>query len=330
MALWSWSKTPASNSNADTTINWAEGQAPSSVNDSARAMMARIAEYRDDMAGAIVTGGIVNQYTVSSSQGFDTLAHLSGQAIAFSPHLTNTGPVQINIDGLGLKPYRPSPGVDFIGGELIQGTPYVGVYNNSTGEIYAQGCMSSPYSVPLGAGLDFWGATAPNSAFAFPMGQQISIATYAKLYALFGPNRYGTDTGSLFFLPDKTGRVSAMKEATATRLTSAGAGVDGSTIGSAGGAQTTTLALANLPNYNPSWTGIPSGTTVLNYLFAGNLNVNFNNGTGSPLSVSGGQSAGQVVITPQGGVGSINGGVTQTAVNKLPPLIVCNYIIRIL
>ena len=42
MAFWSWSKTAASNATADATINWAEGQSPSSVNDPARA-----AEWRD-------------------------------------------------------------------------------------------------------------------------------------------------------------------------------------------------------------------------------------------------------------------------------------------
>ena len=41
-----WSRTAASNSTADSNVNWAEGQAPSSVNDSARAMMASLAGYR--------------------------------------------------------------------------------------------------------------------------------------------------------------------------------------------------------------------------------------------------------------------------------------------
>lgn len=45
MALWQWSTTAANNATADPSINWAEGQAPSTVNDSARAMMAAIATW---------------------------------------------------------------------------------------------------------------------------------------------------------------------------------------------------------------------------------------------------------------------------------------------
>lgn len=45
MALWQWSTTAANNATADPSINWQEGQAPSTVNDSARAMMAAIAAW---------------------------------------------------------------------------------------------------------------------------------------------------------------------------------------------------------------------------------------------------------------------------------------------
>ena len=89
MTLYKWSQTASSDATADSTINWAEGQSPSSVNDSARAMMAATAKYRDDIAGAIVTGGDVDGYTVTSYQEFDSLAHLNGQMIAFTPHATN-------------------------------------------------------------------------------------------------------------------------------------------------------------------------------------------------------------------------------------------------
>jgi hypothetical protein len=57
MSFWKWSRTAANNATADGSINWAEGQAPSTVNDSARAMMAAASKYRDDVGGAIATAG---------------------------------------------------------------------------------------------------------------------------------------------------------------------------------------------------------------------------------------------------------------------------------
>src|SRR3569833_1992208 len=86
MTLYKWSQTASADATADSTINWSEGQAPSSINDSARAMMAATAKFRDDIAGAILTGGTSTNYTVTSYQQFDSLAHLSGQLIAFTPH----------------------------------------------------------------------------------------------------------------------------------------------------------------------------------------------------------------------------------------------------
>lgn len=45
MSLWQWSTTAANNATAATNINWQEGQAPSTVNDSARQMMADVAAW---------------------------------------------------------------------------------------------------------------------------------------------------------------------------------------------------------------------------------------------------------------------------------------------
>jgi hypothetical protein len=76
---------------------------PSSVNDSARAMIAATAKYRDDIAGAIVTSGTSTAYAVSSYQAFDTLAHLSGQMIAFTPHTTNGATVTLSMESYTFK-----------------------------------------------------------------------------------------------------------------------------------------------------------------------------------------------------------------------------------
>ena len=221
MTLYRWSQIAAADATADSSINWQEGQAPSSINDFARAMMAATAKYRDDVAGAIVTGGSSTAYTVTSYQAFDTLAHLSGQMIAFTVHTSSGAAPTLNVDGLGAKPLRITPGNTLPAGVLIQGTPYTVTYNNSDRVFYLHGFYDTPYSIPIGATIEYWGTSAPTSSFIFPAGQQISRTTYATLFSLFGTT-YGSGDGTTTFnVPDLAGRVTAMKEATATRLTSA-------------------------------------------------------------------------------------------------------------
>src|SRR3954471_3448964 len=102
--VFTWSQTAATNASADSTINYQEGQSPGSLNDSARALMASVAKWRDDISGAIATGGSSTAYTVASYSNFDSLAHLGGQIIAFTPHATNGATVTLSVDGLGAKP----------------------------------------------------------------------------------------------------------------------------------------------------------------------------------------------------------------------------------
>lgn len=340
MTLYKWSQTAASDATADSTINWAEGQSPSSVNDSARAMMAATAKYRDDIAGAIVTGGSATAFTVTSYQVFDTLAHLSGQMIAFTPHATNTGSsgCTLNVDGLGAKSIRSSPNVELPSGSLILGTPYVVTYNNSDACFYLQGGVANAYSIPLGGGLTYWGATAPNSAFAFPAGQAISRTTYATMFALVGSSFGGGDGSTTFNLPDVTGRTLAMKEASATRLTSTYFGGDSTVIGAAGGVEKITMAQANMPNVQLAVTGSLSvASSVSDILRApgGVINAGFGTGGGTGIQYLNTQTGATQQITSTGSLASgltasINGGTTQTLMNNVQPTMVCNYIIRVI
>lgn len=326
MTLFKWSQTAASDATADSTINWSEGQAPSSVNDSARAMMAATAKYRDDIAGAIVTAGTSTAYTVASYQSFDTLAHLSGMAIAFTPHATCGSTVTLNVDSLGAKPLRSAPTIEIPGGTLVQGTPYVAVYNNTDGAFYLQGFYGNLYNVPLGSGMDYWGFTAPNSAFAFPAGQAISRTTYNPLFAILGTTYGNGDGTTTFNLPDKTGRVSAMAEASPSRLTSTYFGGTSSNIGAVGGGESKTLITGNLPAYTP----------------AGSVGLSANGGS-APIAVAQSPSGSGVTsgasfntfATSQffnltGSFGGTAQGGTSTPFRTVQPTIICNYIIRIL
>ena len=49
MTVYKWSQTAASNDTADSSINWLENQAPSTLNNSARAMMAALAKFYADV-----------------------------------------------------------------------------------------------------------------------------------------------------------------------------------------------------------------------------------------------------------------------------------------
>jgi microcystin-dependent protein len=329
MTLYKWSQTASSDATADSTINWAEGQSPSSVNDSARAMMAATAKYRDDIAGAIVTGGTSTAYTVSSYQVFDTLARLNGQTIAFTPHTTNGATVTLNVDALGAKPLRTAPGVELLAGTIIQGTPYVAIYNNNDGAFYLQGFFGNPYSVPLLGGIDFWDTIAPNSSFIFPAGQAISRTTYSAAFARWG-TIYGAGDGSTTFnVPDKTGRASVMKEAAATRLTATYFGGDSTAMGAAGGAESQTLTLAQLP------TGITSSgnnsisvtSTVSGIPFS--AFINSTGSAGNPFPDT--SSVGTITSTnPSQAISVTSNNTNGNAHRTVQPTIVCNYIIRII
>jgi len=262
MTLYKWSQIASADATADSTINWTEGQSPSSVNDSARAMMAAIAKYRDDVAGAIVTSGTSTSYAVNTYQAFQSLGQLNGQVIAFTPHTTNgagSPNVTLNVDGLGAKSIQCSPGVEIPAGTLIQGSPYVAFYSASNGIFYLQNFFGNPYNVPIGASIEFWGSTAPNSSFALMYGQAVSRTTYATLFSLLGTT-YGPGDGSATFnIPDLRGRVVAGRDdmggSAASRLTSTYFGASAASLGAAGGSQSHTLALAELP------TGIASSGT---------------------------------------------------------------------
>jgi microcystin-dependent protein len=332
MTLFKWSQTASSDATADSTINWAEGQSPSSVNDSARAMMAATAKYRDDIAGAIVTSGTPTSYAISSYQAFDTLAHLNGQMIAFTPHTTNASTVTLNVDGLGAKPLRSAPNTELLAGVLIQGTPYLVIYSNADAAFYLHGFYGNPYNIPLAGGLDYWGSSTPNSSFAFPAGQAISRATYSALFAIMGTT-YGIGDGSTTFnLPDKTGRVSAMKEASATRLTSTYFGGNSTALGAVGGLESHTLSAAEIPSHTHPVSIIDPGHP---HTFSGPLIAGGNNNNGG----GGGSFAAMASTNFTFSTNNAVTGITATAIANtggggahaiVQPTIVCNYIVRII
>lgn len=259
-SIWQWSVTPANNATADPTINWSEGMSPSSVNDSARAMMAVVAKWRNDNSGAITTGGTSSAYTVTTSSVIPGL--VAGVQISFRPHATNAASATLAVDGFAATAIHQRSGVAIAAGVLVAGTPYTALYNGTAwiiGDYYG-----APFEVPVGAILDYAAFGVPNSNFAAPVGQCISRTTYVVLFNLIG-TQYGACDGAInFALPDLRGRVVANVDGGTNRLVPGGC-VDG--LGNVCGSATHTITTAQLPVHTPTGS-ISGGTNAISFTAA--------------------------------------------------------------
>ncbi|TGP25915.1 MULTISPECIES: hypothetical protein [unclassified Mesorhizobium] len=103
-SIYDWSTTASSNGTADGNINFAEGQAPSTVNDSARQLMGRVAEFLKDLGGSVSAGGTAGALTVTATSAFTTLA--DGRIVSFRATADNTAAATLNVNGLGAKSIR--------------------------------------------------------------------------------------------------------------------------------------------------------------------------------------------------------------------------------
>jgi microcystin-dependent protein len=293
--------------------------------------MAVQAKWRDDISGAIVTGGTSTAYTVASYSAFDSLAHMSGQLVAFSPHTTNTGTTTLSVDGLGAKPLRSAPSTEILSGTLIQGTPYLALYSNSDAAWYLHGFYGNAYNVPLMGGMDYWDTIAPNSSFIFPAGQAISRTTYAAVFARWGTT-YGVGDGSTTFnVPDKTERVSVMKASSASRLTSTYFGGNSTVMGATGGSESTTLTAAQIPSITSTASVVSPARGYLTAPVTGFGLASFSANAGAQVWQAFSQGASIVIDSAVTSTGTATSNNTSgNAHRTVQPTIVCNYIIRVL
>lgn len=128
-----WSRTAADNASSDSAINWAEGQAPSTVNGSARYMMARIAEWRGDIAPVRSSSGSGNAYTITAYSGL-TGAYRDGEMYAFIADRTNAASCTLNVNGRGAVAMRPAVGVAHSPGEIQINQVVLVYYRAATAE----------------------------------------------------------------------------------------------------------------------------------------------------------------------------------------------------
>ncbi|MFT4117454.1 tail fiber protein [Bradyrhizobium sp.] len=337
VAFWTGIATySASNELTLTTVEETKGTFGAGTKEIMAGPLASTSMFREDITGAIVTGGTATAYTVASYRKYDSLSRLDGNIIAFTPHAMNGQGVTLNVDGLGPKPLRLAPGVDLGSNVLVTGSPYTALYRHTDQSFYLHALGGNAYGIPLGGGMDFWGATPPSSAFALMYGQALSRTTYAKLFDVLGTTHGAGDGATTFNIPDHRGRVAAGRDdmggTAANRLSATSITAGGpTTLGGSGGADTKALATLNLPPYTPSFSVPPA----LN--LTANLNTVATTGSDTDAALAAGNTAGTNIGQRSAFIGTksisytfaAQGGAS-TPFSLAQPTIIANKLLRVL
>ena len=213
------------------------------------------------------------------------------------------------------------------------------------------------WSGMTGTVLPFAGATAPNG-WLLCYGQVVNRSDYPNLFAAIGTTFGAGDGINTFNLPDLRGRVPAGKDnmggTPANRLTTAGSGVDGPTLGAAGGSQAHTLTTAQMPAHGHTATDAGHGHSVYDPTHAHTVydpghshtydRVSVANGQGSDVGTANNHATGTTSASATGigiyaaatGISIYNGTANISignqggggAHNNTQPTIVLNHIIK--
>lgn len=182
--------------------------------------------------------------------------------------------------------------------------------------------INSFATFPAGSVIAYAGTTAP-AGWLLCQGQAISRTTYATLFGVVG-TAYGAGNGSTTFnVPDLRGRTVAGKDdmggAAANRLTGTDGGVDGLTLGAAGGAETHQLTELQMPLHGHPWYSSYTTQTTFQSKSTGGF-PHSNNSAGVRNAYTG---------TPAAAQGQQIGGTGGNAAhNNVQPTLVLNYIIK--
>lgn len=330
-AFYQWSRTAATNGSVDPSVNWSEGMAPSSVNDSARAMMARLAEWRDDNSGLLTTGGTSTAYTVTTYEGL-TSVPTDGATLVVTFHTTNGASPTLVADGGTTYALQTQAGTAVTASSLIGGRAYRLRFSLSNTAWLLEGAYAVPVAVPVGTVTPYVATTAPTTDWKLADGSCISRTTYAALFAITSTT-YGVCDGSTTFgLPDLRGRtVFGYDPGNATgRMTGFGGNPSAAALASVGGSQFHVQTLAELAAHGHSAESDVSdpGHSHVIYGPSGSIqNAGTVGGTGNIEGglghTSGGSFTGITVATTVFGAGG------SAAMPIANPGMVLNYIIKV-
>jgi microcystin-dependent protein len=198
---------------------------------------------------------------------------------------------------------------------------------DASGTVALSADITSAVSAAVPAGVIFpWAgiATTAPSGFLLCDGSAVNRTTYSALFAAVNTT-YGAGNGTTTFnVPDLRGRSIAGRDnmggTTAGRITNAGSGIVGTTMGASGGAQSVTPSLAGV-----TVSGTASGTVTGDI---GENNAASLTQAGGPFLVASNTHIHAFTANPSTFVLSASIGGSIPALVNVQPTLIVNYIIK--
>src|SRR5262245_18662822 len=169
----SWSVLADDNGLIDVAVDWHEGQARRTVNNSSRSELAAHAKNRNLNNGSIVTTGTKNAQAFLSGVTYTTSLPVGMRAtLKVGSGLDNDGALTLNCDGTGPIAVKLPTLLDCVGGEFVSDR-YVDLIYNGTFWIYLYSAGNfAPINSPVFTG-------DPRAPTPPPLDADNSIATTA-------------------------------------------------------------------------------------------------------------------------------------------------------
>jgi microcystin-dependent protein len=182
----------------------------------------------------------------------------------------------------------------------------VRIYNNGTNVRFVN--LGRVGHTEIWAGLSAmpaWVGACTVPPYLLCDGAIYNFSTYPYLGKRLG-STFGGNGGTTFGVPDLRGRMAVPYDGTGTRITAAGCGLNGQTLGATLDEQTIALTAAQIPSINTS-VSVSGSVSVNTVIGTGGVNVNSPNSTAYNGSGAG--------LTNNGGSGSFSGSGSGASTN---------------
>lgn len=138
-----WATTKAGNASADAAITSADTQAPDTLDDNIRSIMAAARRESDDRGGAIVAGGTSTALTVTTASGIASGHIANGLTLKVRTASSATGAATIAVDGLTAVDIKNNAGTAIASGDWASGAILILVYSSTATAFLCANILSS-------------------------------------------------------------------------------------------------------------------------------------------------------------------------------------------